>query len=156
MSLPIGMITCLQEGPLVVIKILGLDLLLGLLMTFWTCSILLFKRFRNVFLIFKVSLTIFFETDNLCWVDDKVAFTYDFFWWELRFFLKYFKISLTSFGVLARIGGGIREMNIGLALSFSLLLVLKFLETQEVNLELTLPLKVLLELSAYNLSQWDS
>ena len=47
-------------------------------------------------------------------------------------------------------------MNISLALSFSLLLVLRFLGIQGVNLELTLPLKVFLELSAYNPFQWDS
>ena len=43
-------------------------------------------------------------------------------------------------------------MNVGIALSFSLPLVLKFLGTQGVNLELTRLLKLLLELLAYNLS----
>jgi len=47
---------------------------------------------------------------------------------------------------------GTGEINIGLALFFSLPLVLGFLGIQRVNLELTLPLKVFLELSAYNMS----
>jgi len=64
---------------LVVIEILSLDLLLGLLMTFWTCLILLFERFENVSLIFKVFLTMFFETGDPCWVEDEVAFMYNFF-----------------------------------------------------------------------------
>ena len=93
-----------------------------------------------------------FETGSLCWVDDEVAFVYDFFWWGLGFFLKYFEISLTSFGVLARMREETREMNVGLVLSFSLPLVLGFLGIWGMNLELTLPLKVFLELSAYNLS----
>jgi len=50
-------------------------------------------------------------------------------------------------------GEEIGEINVSLALSFSLPLVLEFLGTQEVNLELTSPLKVLLELSVYNPSQ---
>jgi len=41
--------------------------------------------------------------------------------------LKYFEISLTSFGVLARMREETGEMNVGLVLSFSLPLVLGFL-----------------------------
>ena len=38
------------------------------------------------------------------------ACTYDFFCRILGFFFKFFEISLTSFGVLARIEGGIEEI----------------------------------------------
>ena len=109
MSLLIGMITCFHDRPLVVMVILSLVLLFGLLMTFCTCLIFLLERFRNVSLIFNVSLTMFFEVDRLCWLVEEVAFAYDFFCWGLEFFLKYFEISLTFLYVLARIRGKQRK-----------------------------------------------
>ena len=98
----IGMITCFCDEPLVVIAIFSLDLLFAPLMTFWTCLILLLERFRNVSLIFNVSLTMFFERGGPCCFSNKVAFAYNFFCWGLVFFLKYFEILLTSFSNLAR------------------------------------------------------
>ena len=155
-SLFIGMITCFCDKPLVVMVILSLVLLFDLLMTFWTCLILLLGRFRNIFLIFNVSLTMFFRMDELCWLDKEVVFAYNFFYWGLEFFLKYFEISLTSFYDLARIRERIREINVGFTISFFLLLMFKFLGTQGVSLELTLFLKILLVLSVYKLFQWES
>ena len=64
-SLFIRMITCFLKRLLVVMVILGLDLLFDLLMTFWTCSIFLSERFKNVSLIFSVFLMMFFGADEL-------------------------------------------------------------------------------------------
>jgi len=59
--------TCLWEGSLVVMLICGLGLLLPL-MIFWACSIFLFWRLGNAFLIFKVFLAMFdmLELDKTC------------------------------------------------------------------------------------------
>ena len=54
----IGMITCLRDGPFVVILILGLDLELEPLMTFWIRSIFAFRRLGNDSLIFNIFLVI--------------------------------------------------------------------------------------------------
>ena len=64
-SLFIRMITCFLKRLLVVMVILSLDLLFDLLMTFWTCSIFLSERFKNVSLIFSVFLMMFFGADEL-------------------------------------------------------------------------------------------
>ena len=48
------------------------------------------------------------------------------------------------------------EINIGFTISFSFLLMFEFLGTQKVNLELILFLKVMLVLSTYKPSQWES
>ena len=76
------------------------------------------------------------ERDNTC--------TYNFFCGMLVFFLKYFDSLLTSFCNLARIRGGRRDMKVGLTISFYLLLV-KFLGTWGINLDLILFLKVVFE-----------
>ena len=70
----------------------------------------------------------FFKRGGLCCFSNEVAFAYDFFCWELVFFLKYFEISLTSFSDLAGIGGGTEEMNVGFTISFFLPLMFEFLE----------------------------
>ena len=88
----------------------------------------------------------FFEAEELDCLDKDVAWAYDFFYWVLVFFLKYFDNLLTSFCDLAGIGGGMRETNVGFTTSFPLLLF-KVLGTWGVNLELILLLKVVLELS---------
>ena len=54
----IGTITCLRDGPFVVILILGLGLELELLMTFWIRSIFAFGRLGNDSLICNVFLMI--------------------------------------------------------------------------------------------------
>ena len=54
----IGMITCLWDGPFMVILILGLGLELESLMTFWIRSIFAFRRLGNDSLIFNVFLVI--------------------------------------------------------------------------------------------------
>ena len=59
------------------------------------------------------------------------------------FFLKYFDNSLTSFCVLAGIGGGIEEIKVGFTISLLLLLFMN-LGTCGVNLVFTLFLKVVL------------
>ena len=69
----IGTITCFLEGPLVVMLILGLDLSFEPLMTFCISSIFLFERLENVFLIFNVSLAMFFEAEKLDCLDKDVA-----------------------------------------------------------------------------------
>ena len=51
-SLFMGTMTCLCEGPFIVILSLGLSF--ELLMTFWMVLIFLFGRFRNASLIFSV------------------------------------------------------------------------------------------------------
>jgi len=51
------MITCLRDRLLVVMLSLSLALSLELLMTFWIESILLLGRLENIFLIFKVFIT---------------------------------------------------------------------------------------------------
>jgi len=79
----------------------------------------------------------FLDPDKLCWLDKDVAFAYNFFWRELEFFLKYLEISLTSLGVLARIEGGTGKTKVGFTVTFSLVLVFKFLKIRGVNLELT-------------------
>ena len=57
-SMLIGTMTCLREGPFVVILILGLGLLLGLLMIFQTRLIFVLERLENISLIFNMSLII--------------------------------------------------------------------------------------------------
>ena len=61
-SLDIGTMTCLQEGPLVVILILGFSLSFELVMTFWMELIFLLERLGNVSLIFKVFIVILEES----------------------------------------------------------------------------------------------
>jgi len=87
----------------------------------------------------------FFKAEELDCLDEDVAWAYDFFCWMLVFFLKYFDNSLTFFCDLAGIREGMGEMNVSFTTSFPLLLF-KVLGTWEVNLELTLLLKVVLEL----------
>ena len=62
------------------------------------------------------------------------------------FFLKYFDNSLTSFYNLTGIGGGIKEMRVGITISLLLLLFMD-LGTYGVNLDFTLFLKIVLALS---------
>ena len=72
----IGMITCLRDGPFVVILILGLDLELEPLMTFWIRSIFAFRRLGNDSLIFNVSLVILdmgVEEEVLVFLDEDDA-----------------------------------------------------------------------------------
>ena len=115
-------------------------------MTFYISSIFLLGRLGNVFLILSVFLAMFFRAAGLSCLSKEVAFAYDFFCWELVFFLKYFNNSLTSFCDLAEIRGGIKEIKVGFTISLLLLLFVD-LGTCGVNLDFTLFLKVLLTLS---------
>ena len=75
----ISTMTCLREGLFVVMLIFGLGLILEPLMTFWTRSIFLFRRFRNASLIFNVSIVIFdIEEELVCFKEDE-ACAYNFF-----------------------------------------------------------------------------
>ena len=85
----------------------------------------------------------FFEAEKLDCLDKDVAWAYNFFCWVLVFFLKYFS---NAFYDLAGIGERIGEMIVSFTTSFPLLLF-EVLRTWGVNLELTLLLKVVLELS---------
>ena len=147
--------TCLHDGPLVVILSLGLGLLFELLMTFWMVLIFLFGRFGNAFLIFNMFIAMLddvvldFDFDNETWA-------YNLFMAGFSIFLKNFEISLTSLGNLARIGGGIADTKVGLTTYLPLFdRVWMFLAWRE-NLDLTLFLKVVLLLSVYKVSQWES
>ena len=53
-SLFMGTMTCLHEGPFIVILSLGLGLSFEPLTTFWMVSIFLFGRFGNASLIFSI------------------------------------------------------------------------------------------------------
>ena len=145
-SLFIRIITCFQEGSLVVISILGFSLLFVLLMIFWTKLIFLFGRLKNVFLSFKVFIAIFDIEVKLDCLEEDDAYTYDFSWGVLTFFLKYFDNSLTSFYDLAEISGKSDDMKVGFTVSFPLLLA-EVLGIWELNLDLILFLNNVLELS---------
>ena len=95
----IGIMTCLREGPLVVMLMHGLGLWLPL-MSLWTCLIFLFWRFRKTSLILRVFFAIFnmFCLDKTC--------VYDFFGTRGGFFLKNLNNLFTFFRNLARMGGG--------------------------------------------------
>jgi len=81
------------------------------------------------------------------------AYTYDFFCRIPEFFLKIFEISLTSFGVLARMKGGIEEIETGL-MTFLPLPFCKVLRTCRLNLDFTLFLNNMLVSSTTRLSQY--
>jgi len=124
----IGTITCFHKEPLVVMLILGFGLFFELLITFWTGSIFLFRRFEKASLVFHISIVMFvIEEESDCLERDN-AYTYNFFCGILVFFLKYFDSSLTSFCDLAGIRGEREDMKVGLTIFFPLLLV-KFLGT---------------------------
>ena len=90
-----------------------------------------------------------FDFDNETWA-------YNLFMAGFSIFLKNFEISLTSLGNLARIGGGIADTKVGLTTYLPLFdRVWMFLAWRE-NLDLTLFLKVVLLLSVYKVSQWES
>ena len=62
-----------------VMLIFSLGLTLEPLMTFWTRSIFLFRKFENASLIFNVSIAIFdVEKELVCFEEDK-ACVYNFF-----------------------------------------------------------------------------
>ena len=147
-SMFIGIITCFFKGPLVVMLIHGLGFVTPLII-FWTCLILWSWRFRNVFLIFSVSLTMF---DTLLLEE---ACAYNFFCGIPGFFLKNFEISLTSFRILARMGGRIEEIETRLMM-FLPLLFCEVLRTCRLNLDFTLFLNNMLVLSTTKLSQCAS
>ena len=66
-----GIMTCLQDGPLVVILSLGLDLSFELLTTFWIESIFLFGRLEKASLIFNVFIAMLEETALEFCLDDE-------------------------------------------------------------------------------------
>ena len=145
-TLFIGMITCFLERPLVVMLIFGLTLSFEPLITLCIFSIFLLGRLGNIFLILSISLAMFFRVTGLGCLSGEVAFAYNFFCWELMFFLKYFDNSLTSFCDLAETRGGIEEMKVGFTIFLPSLLFVD-LGTCGVNLDFTLFLKVVLALS---------
>ena len=114
-----GIITCFQDRPLVVMLSLSSALLLEPLITFWMESIFLLGRLGNVFLIFKVFITML-ENLLLEWGLGVEACAYNFFVVGFLVFLKNLEISLTSLGDLARIGGGINETKVSLGISLPL------------------------------------
>ena len=151
----ISMITCLWDRLFVVILIFGLGLILELLITFWTRSIFLFRRFGNVSLIFNVFIVIFDVEKELVYFEEDEACIYDFFWGALMFFLKYFDNLLIFFRDFARIEEGRNDIKVSFAISFSLGEAWGLL-TCRLNLDLILFLKVDLLLSMKRLFQWDS
>ena len=68
--LDIRTMTCLCEGPLVVILILGFSLSFFSLMTFCIVLIFLFKRSGNVFLIFNVFIATFEVVSLEAWLKE--------------------------------------------------------------------------------------
>ena len=96
--------TCLHEGPFIVILSLGLGLSFEPLTTFWMVSIFLFGRFGNASLIFSIFIAM--SEDNALDFDlGSEAWAYNLFVAGFSIFLKNFKISLTSLFDLAGIGG---------------------------------------------------
>ena len=96
----IGTITCFLEWSFVIILIFSLGLLLPL-MIFWMLLILSALRLEKTFLILRTFLMVFLDFDiwayNLSLLLSSLV---------EPVILKYFNISLTSLGNLARIGGG--------------------------------------------------
>ena len=106
LTLLIGIITCLCDGPFVIILICGLDLgLLFLLMICWILSILIVLRKEKASLIFSTFLVLLIFLANwiydLAWLGAVLMDLLD---------LKYFEILLTSLGDLAGIRGSSLSM----------------------------------------------
>ena len=119
--MPFRRVVATTDGPLVVMLIFSLTFSFEPFITFCISLIFLLGRLGNVFLIFNVSLVMFFGMAVFVWMDGEVVFTYDFFCWKLVF-LKYLDNLMTSFCNLAGIRGGIEKMKVGSTTSLPLLL----------------------------------
>ena len=148
-SLFIRIMTCLWNGPLVIILIFSLDLS-WLLIIFCTILIFLFWSLGKTFLIFNISLVIL--VGLVCLAD---ICTYDLgSWLTSCCFLKYFDILLTFLANFARMGEERVEIQEEWDTLDSLALMASF-TTCGLNFDLMLFLKEWLVLSTNELFYWD-
>ena len=138
LTLLIETMTCLHNGPFVVMLICGLNLgLLFPLMICWILLILVVLREGKVSLILSTSLVLLTFLAN---------WAYDLAWlgvWLMDLLdLKYFEISLTSLGDLAGIGEGSLSMLASLLIRVSCFLLFLSRLTLGVNLYVTFCLKL--------------